>query len=60
MARRGETKPAIARVWRGRTSCDRADEYLRYWREEEASTPLRRRPWPSRCCARTAAARPSS
>jgi hypothetical protein len=40
MARHGETKPTIARVWRGRTSCDRADEYLRYWREEGGLHPL--------------------
>jgi heme-degrading monooxygenase HmoA len=40
MARYGDTKPKIARVWRGRTARDRADEYLRYWQEEGGLHPL--------------------
>lgn len=32
--------PKIARIWRGRTARDRADEYLRYWREEGGLHPL--------------------
>jgi heme-degrading monooxygenase HmoA len=30
MANRSENAPAIARIWRGRTRRDRADEYERY------------------------------
>ena len=33
-------QPTIARIWRGRTARDRADEYLRYWREEGGLHPL--------------------
>ena len=33
-------RPRIARIWRGRTSRERADEYLRYWREEGGLHPL--------------------
>lgn len=33
-------RPRIARVWRGRTSRARADEYLRYWREDGCLHPL--------------------
>jgi heme-degrading monooxygenase HmoA len=29
-----EFKPRIARIWRGRTTRDKADEYARYWRAE--------------------------
>ena len=28
-----ESRPTIARIWRGRTSRAKADEYARYWRE---------------------------
>lgn len=35
--------PKIARIWRGRTARDRADEYLRYWREEGGLHPLAER-----------------
>lgn len=40
MASHGETTPRIARIWRRRTARDRADEYLRYWREEDELHPL--------------------
>jgi heme-degrading monooxygenase HmoA len=40
MEQHGETYPKIARVRRGRTTHDRADEYLRYWREEGGLHPL--------------------
>ena len=33
-------RPTIARIWRGRTARNRADEYLRYWREEGGLYPL--------------------
>ena len=33
-------RPKIARVWRGHTTRERADEYLRYWREEGGLHPL--------------------
>ncbi|MBA3414904.1 MAG: hypothetical protein H0U10_06750 [Chloroflexia bacterium] len=33
-------RPTIARIWRGRTARERADEYLRYWREEGGLHPL--------------------
>jgi hypothetical protein len=29
----GGFRPTIARIWRGRTTRAKADEYLRYWRE---------------------------
>jgi len=32
--------PKIARIWRGRTTPDKADAYLRYWREEGGFHPL--------------------
>jgi hypothetical protein len=35
-----DRQPKIARIWRGRTVRDRADEYLRYWREEGGLHPL--------------------
>jgi hypothetical protein len=38
-----ELTPRIARIWRGRTARDRADEYLRYWREEGGLLPLAER-----------------
>ena len=34
------TTPKIARIWRGRTTPDKADAYLRYWREEGGFYPL--------------------
>src|SRR5262245_46814722 len=33
MMHHGATTPRIARIWRGRTTRNRADEYLGYWRE---------------------------
>jgi heme-degrading monooxygenase HmoA len=34
------TTPKIARIWRGRTTRDKADAYLQYWREEGGFYPL--------------------
>jgi heme-degrading monooxygenase HmoA len=40
MTQQDNSTPGIARIWRGRTARDRADEYLRYWREEGGLHPL--------------------
>jgi hypothetical protein len=40
MTEHGALTAKIARIWRGRTARDRADEYLRYWREEGGLHPL--------------------
>jgi heme-degrading monooxygenase HmoA len=32
--------PKYVRIWRGRTTRDKADAYLRYWREEGGFFPL--------------------
>lgn len=32
--------PKFVRIWRGRTTRDKADAYLRYWREEGGFFPL--------------------
>lgn len=36
----GTSVSRIARIWRGRTNRERADEYLHYWREEGGFYPL--------------------
>ena len=40
MAGSGAPQPRIARIWRGRTTRAKADDYLRYWREEGGLHPL--------------------
>ena len=36
----GAPPARIARIWRGRTASGKADEYLRYWREEGGRHPF--------------------
>ena len=52
-------KIAVARIWRGRTRRDIADEYERY-NYDEGIRPLIERRRPCRPSARTARTRPSS
>ena len=52
-------KPTIARIWRGRTSAAKADEYAAYY--EHGIRPLEEKALArAACCARIAATRPNS
>lgn len=38
----GKAEPKFARIWRGRTARDKADEYQRYWLETGVDPLIRR------------------
>jgi hypothetical protein len=56
---RNHLRPAIVRIWRGRTTGAKAEEYHRYL-YEHGSSRWPRRLWARRCCARIVRTKASS
>ena len=59
MNNQSKPRPTIARIWRGRTTAAKADEYARYL-YEHGIRPLEEKALGSSSSARTARARASS